>query len=568
MREAVAGTTPVLARNPRSPDGWYDHTQHVLTVEGLRCMRKVGLRVRNKLFGVTEMVSSPDSEIQRLPKPLVVLIVFFGTLPPWLPITLHSMASNVRVSFVVVGDSPAPAVLPPNVHFEQIGFAAMQARLSALTGRTIRYGDTYKANDIKPVLPALYPALVSGYTWWAWADLDVVFGDLLGFFERAEPNPACCKGRELSCSKRLRRDLSSPCFNSSRPRDAADTFWKKGACACEHGEAISALSPLYPNPWRKKCWGPFTAFRTSLGTDIFRRTKRWREMLAMEAYTHSDEWWGPFAGKGFETMGEIMTRLSDKGALTLRTAPEALLSHPILSHPTASYPFTSHPIPSGPVMSRPVPSHPVPSHPIGSHPIPSHLTASHRVPPRPPRPVPPPSSPGELIMSKTLLPFSEAKSCADIECTFCPCGATRFRLVGPRLYVNDEESMVLHLAESKKRWCVSWSRTGGPHQLEWNGRAASAGAEWEVRISWNRTDGLRQLEPNGRRLGSPVPFGPPLYLSVQFWCSLVPSHPGDPGWTGTGTTRPSHHISCPTRASGTMQEYVLAWTGSGRCRAT
>ena len=38
-----------------------------------------------------------------------------------------------------------------------------------------------------------------------------------------------------------------------------------------------------------------------------------------------------------------------------------------------------------------------------------------------------------LIMSKSLLPFSEAKSCADIECTFCPCGATRMRFAGGKL---------------------------------------------------------------------------------------------------------------------------------------
>ena len=36
-------------------------------------------------------------------------------------------------------------------------------------------------------------------------------------------------------------------------------------------------------------------------------------MLAMDAYAHFDEWWGPFAGNGVETMGEAMTRLSDAG---------------------------------------------------------------------------------------------------------------------------------------------------------------------------------------------------------------------------------------------------------------
>jgi hypothetical protein len=116
---------------------------------------------------------------------------------------------------------------------------------------------------------------------------------------------------------------------------------------------------------------------------------------------------------------------------------------------------------------------------------------------------------GELTMSRRLRPFAEAKSCGDGECTFCPCGATRFQLhtpaihtpampegaaaghaqnripamgghlgrarlptevdrldgyvvaapglgprsrSGPRLLVNGLEVMVLHLSESKPSW--------------------------------------------------------------------------------------------------------------------
>ena len=52
--------------------------------------------------------------------PLVVFIVFFGELPPWLPLTLQSMSANPKVSFVVIGDAAAPQVLPANVRFEAI----------------------------------------------------------------------------------------------------------------------------------------------------------------------------------------------------------------------------------------------------------------------------------------------------------------------------------------------------------------------------------------------------------------------------------------------------------------
>ena len=324
-------------------------------------------------------------------KPLVILTVFFGPLPPWLPLTLHSMAANAPVDFVVVGDAPPPAVLPPNVRFERIGYEEMQRRLAALTSRPVKYTNTYKANDIKPFLPALYPSAFTGYDWWGWADLDVVFGDLLKFLRLAEPHPACCRGLEINCNKRARRDPTSPCFNSSRPQIAADTYFDRRACTCQHGEVVTAVSPLYPNPWRKKCWGPFTLFKGSItsqhGWSLFRESPKWKDIVSEAGYTHFDEWWGPFTQRGYETMGDVMTRLSDEG---------------------------------------------------------------------------------RLIMSRTWLPFSEAKSCVDIECTFCPCGATRMTLRGKTLLVNDEESMILHLAESKHNWARAAAALSGGSGARWD----------------------------------------------------------------------------------------------------
>ena len=44
---------------------------------------------------------------------LAVFTVFFGQLPPWLPLTLQSMAFNPGVTFIVIGDAAPPALLPP-----------------------------------------------------------------------------------------------------------------------------------------------------------------------------------------------------------------------------------------------------------------------------------------------------------------------------------------------------------------------------------------------------------------------------------------------------------------------
>ncbi|EOD03894.1 hypothetical protein EMIHUDRAFT_221679 [Emiliania huxleyi CCMP1516] len=251
---------------------------------------------------------------------LTVMIVYFGPLPPWMPITLHSMAENADVRFVIVGDSSAPAATPKNVHFEHITFEAMQKRLAEMLppslGRHVLYNDTYKANDIKPFLPHLYSHLLQGQDWWAWADLDVIFGDLLKYLTLAMRAPACCVGPER-------------CIGRSASAEA------------------NVVCPFFPNPPASKAWGPFTAFSTALGP-----------------YADAPHLW--------MLMGGVLNRLAE--------------------------------------------------------------------------------GEGRVTMSKLKIPFGEAKTCVDIGCVHCPCGAVRARLHGGALLVNGREVMLLHLSQSKSAW--------------------------------------------------------------------------------------------------------------------
>lgn len=37
---------------------------------------------------------------------------------------------------------------------------------------------------------------------------------------------------------------------------------------------------------------------------------------------------------------------------------------------------------------------------------------------------------GKLVMSRSPLPYAEARTCHDLNCGFCPCGAVRFEMRG------------------------------------------------------------------------------------------------------------------------------------------
>ena len=227
---------------------------------------------------------------------MVVFIVFFGPLPVWWPVTLFSMRLNANVSFVIVSDQRQPtSSLPANVWFEHIAWTDMQVRVSQLVKRDVRYDKHYKANDLKPLLPELFPQYMTGCDWWAWADMDVIFGDLLKYMTDALEQPACCRG--------LRRKKN--------------VYWRSDACPCAWDERVSVVTPLHPNPWRKATWGPFTAFRKR-HVHLFRRARGWNDSLHETQYTHFDEWWGEYRHtRRWETMGDVVDHATTAGDVVL-----------------------------------------------------------------------------------------------------------------------------------------------------------------------------------------------------------------------------------------------------------
>jgi len=159
----------------------------------------------------------------------------------------------------------------------------------------------------------------------------------------------------------------------------------------------NVVCPFFPNPPASKAWGPFTAFSTALGTRLFEQSPQWRQVLATPAYTHFDEFWG---------------------ARVCTTAPQVPpRCHCILSLALGPYADAPHLwMLMGGVLNR--------------------LAEGE----------------GRVTMSKLKIPFGEAKTCVDIGCVHCPCGAVRARLHGGALLVNGREVMLLHLSQSKSAW--------------------------------------------------------------------------------------------------------------------
>lgn len=238
---------------------------------------------------------------------LVVLVPYFGAPPPWLPIALASMGGpNAElVRFFIVGDASVPpdVSVPSNVRFvpaewdevhrrvrEKLGVdmpydspsyqckgcvmyssdrAAANASVLAAEARARVAGSllhhSNKVTDLKPFMAALWPELLAGAAWWAWGDIDVLWGDLPRYLALAPP---------------------------------------RGSFVC----------PLLPNPWGAATWGPFTAWRIAHNTtELFRESRKWRRVLQEPRPMQFDEWWG--SGSSDWRMSFVVQRLVRQGRL-------------------------------------------------------------------------------------------------------------------------------------------------------------------------------------------------------------------------------------------------------------
>ena len=203
-------------------------------------------------------------------KALVVYIPYFGAPPPWYNLSLLSMALNDDVQWVLIGDK-LPSAWPFNVQRRHMTFAQYRERLEHLTNRSLRaWRDTTcsgercgsarlnKVPDTRPFLGALFARTSRRYRWWAWADMDVIWGQLTRFL----------------------------LLNST---------------------THDVITPMYPNDWSLRSWGPFTAFRVSakdydhrttnrpwLGLEVFRLSKSWEAVIESKDLKLFDE-----AGENF-----------------------------------------------------------------------------------------------------------------------------------------------------------------------------------------------------------------------------------------------------------------------------
>ena len=120
-------------------------------------------------------MSSPDPRI-------IFVIPYFGCWPFWMPLFLESCRRNTDIDWLLFSDCGIPENLPANVKIKPIGFVEYCQLVSKRLGINFAPVEAYKLCDIKPALGHIHAEDLEGYDFWAFGDLDLIYGNLRAYF--------------------------------------------------------------------------------------------------------------------------------------------------------------------------------------------------------------------------------------------------------------------------------------------------------------------------------------------------------------------------------------------------
>ncbi|MDX1802648.1 MAG: DUF6625 family protein [Alcanivorax sp.] len=109
---------------------------------------------------------------------ICVVIPYFGSWPGWMPFFMESCRLNSSVDWLFFTDCGDLPDKPANLSLKHMSFTDYCRLVQEKTGVPFRPKNAYKLCDIKPLLGFIHAQELDGYDFWAFGDIDLVYGDL------------------------------------------------------------------------------------------------------------------------------------------------------------------------------------------------------------------------------------------------------------------------------------------------------------------------------------------------------------------------------------------------------
>ena len=110
-----------------------------------------------------------------------IIIAYFGKLPHYADLWLKTCSWNKTIDFIVYTDTDMNNV-PSNVKVIKNSFKSFQAIVKEKLKQDVVLNTPYECCDFKTVYGKIFEDYLTGYDYWGYCDMDMLFGDLRWFF--------------------------------------------------------------------------------------------------------------------------------------------------------------------------------------------------------------------------------------------------------------------------------------------------------------------------------------------------------------------------------------------------
>ncbi len=113
---------------------------------------------------------------------IAIITAYYGKFPGYYRAWLRSAQCNPDIDFYIVTDLRVDR-LPENIKTIPLSLDEFRTLIENKLGRKVSLQRPYKICDYRPMYGVIFEDLLKNYDWWAYADMDVVFGNIRKFLD-------------------------------------------------------------------------------------------------------------------------------------------------------------------------------------------------------------------------------------------------------------------------------------------------------------------------------------------------------------------------------------------------
>ena len=109
---------------------------------------------------------------------IALVVLYFGELPNYFPITLATIARNPTIDWLLVRESDVAIPLPPNLKILRMPLSELTDQFCTHVGSFVKIPSPHALCSLRPALGLVLADQLKGYDYWGHTDLDLLYGNL------------------------------------------------------------------------------------------------------------------------------------------------------------------------------------------------------------------------------------------------------------------------------------------------------------------------------------------------------------------------------------------------------